>query len=125
MVNGKELILTHKNLDAWKEAIKLTIEIYNLTKSFPKEELYGITNQIRRSAVSIPSNIAEGCARQSSKETIQFLHIALGSAAELETQLIISNELKYSKDTNEIFNTLNHIRKLVVGLIKFQRAKNE
>jgi len=112
-------------LDAWKEAIKLTIEIYTLTKSFPKEELYGITNQIRRSAVSIPSNIAEGCARQTAKETIQFLHIALGSAAELETQLIIANELKYSKDTNEIFNTLNHIRKLVVGLIKFQKAKNE
>lgn len=125
MVNGKEIVLTHKNLDAWKESIKLTVEIYNLTKTFPKDEAYGITKQIRRSAVSIPSNIAEGCARQTAKDTIHFLHMALGSAAELETQLIIAGELKYCSDINELFAKLNRIRKLIVGLIKFQKAKSE
>jgi len=112
--------LTHKNLDAWKEAIKLTIEIYTLTKSFPKEELYGITNQIRRSAVSIPSNIAEGCARQTAKETIQFLHIALGSAAELETQLIIANNLNYinEHEFESLLEKLYAISRMTQGLIK-------
>lgn len=81
--------MTHKNLEAWKESINLVVDIYKITQQFPKDELYGLTNQIRRSAVSIPSNIAEGCARQTPKETAQFLHISLGSVAELETQLII------------------------------------
>lgn len=115
--------MTHKNLEAWKESIKLTIEIYKLTQKFPNDELYGLTNQIRRSAVSIPSNIAEGCARQTPKETIQFLHISLGSIAELETQLIISNELGYTKNINEIFEKIIRIRKLIVGLIKFHKTK--
>lgn len=117
--------MTHKNLEAWKESIKLTIEVYNLTRDFPKEELYGITNQIRRSAVSIPSNIAEGCARQTTKETIQFLHIGLGSVAELETQLIIASELEYSKNINDVFDKITHVRKLIVGLIKFHKNKKE
>lgn len=117
--------MTHKNLDAWKESIKLTIEIYKLTQDLPKEEIYGLTNQIRRSAVSIPSNIAEGCARQTTKETIQFLHIALGSTAELETQLIITNELGYTKNIDEMFDKIIRIKKLIVGLIKFHKSKKE
>ena len=115
--------MTHKQLDAWKEAIKLTVEIYTISKVFPKDEIYGLTNQIRRSAISIPSNIAEGCARQTSKETIQFLHIALGSNAELETQLIIANELNYITNADEIFDKINLIKKLIIGLIKFHKTK--
>jgi len=122
-VNGKGQLLTHKQLETWKESIKLTTEIYKLTQSFPKEELYGLTNQVRRSAVSIPSNIAEGCARQTTKETIQFLHIALGSVAELETQLIIANELSYTQNIVEIFDKIVRIRKLIIGLIKFHKKE--
>ena len=122
-MNGKGQLLTHKQLETWKESIKLTTEIYKLTQSFPKEELYGLTNQVRRSAVSIPSNIAEGCARQTTKETIQFLHIALGSVAELETQLIIANELSYTQNIVEIFDKIVRIRKLIIGLIKFHKKE--
>ena len=86
---------THKDLDVWKKSVSLVTSIYEVTKTFPKDEIYGITNQIRRSAVSIPSNIAEGSARKGEKEFIQFLYISLGSLAELETQLIIANNLKY------------------------------
>lgn len=78
---------THRDLDVWKKSVSLVTSIYEITKSFPKEEIYGLTNQIRRAAVSVPSNIAEGSARQGNKEFIQFLYIALGSLTELETQL--------------------------------------
>src|SRR5690606_35660521 len=81
---------THKDLEVWKKSIELVTEIYQVTKNFPKEEIYGLTSQIRRSAVSVPSNIAEGAARQFNKEYIQFLYIALGSLMELDTQLIIA-----------------------------------
>jgi four helix bundle protein len=85
----------HKELDVWKESVELVTEIYTATRLFPKEEVYGLTNQVRRAAVSIPSDIAEGAARQTSKEFMQFLYIALGSVAELETQLIIAENLHY------------------------------
>ena len=88
---------THKDLDVWKKSVSLVTSIYEVTKTFPKDDIYGLTNQIRRSAVSIPSNIAEGSARKGEKEFIQFLYISLGSMAELETQLIIANNLKYVK----------------------------
>ena len=84
---------THKDLDVWKLGIELVQEVYEVTKVFPKEEMYGLTSQIRRAAVSIPSNIAEGYARESIKELIRFLYISLGSLSELETQLIISIKL--------------------------------
>lgn len=84
---------SHKDLEVWKRSVELVKTIYEITKSFPKEELYGLTNQMRRSAISIPSNIAEGAARNHNKEFIQFLYITLGSIAELETQIIISKKL--------------------------------
>ena len=115
--------MTHKNLEAWKSSMKLTVDIYNITQNFPKDELYGITNQIRRSAVSIPSNIAEGSARQTIKETMQFLYISLGSIAELETQLLISQELNYIKDAKEILDKLNFVKGLILGLIKYFKTK--
>lgn len=90
----------HKNLTVWKKRIELVKLIYLNTKSYPKEELFGLVSQIRRSVVSIPSNIAEGYGRGSKKECEHFLYIALGSASELETQLIISNELEYLSEDN-------------------------
>lgn len=90
---------THKDLDVWELGIKLVEVIYAFTKYFPKEEIYGLTSQLRRSAISVPSNIAEGYARAGNKELIHFLYIALGSLSELETQIIISINLKYIKMT--------------------------
>jgi four helix bundle protein len=86
---------THKDLLVWQKSIVLVTEIYLLTKDFPKGELYGIISQIRRSSISVPSNIAEGAGRKSSKEFKQFLFIALGSLSELETQIMIAKNLKY------------------------------
>ena len=87
--------------------------------------MYGLTSQIRRSAVSIPSNIAEGAGRNHNKEFIQFLYIALGSLAELETQLIISNKIQFLNEAflNEIINKLNLIRSQIAGLIKYLKSK--
>lgn len=115
----------HKDLDVWKNSISLVKNIYEITKSFPKEELYGLTNQMRRAAVSIPSNIAEGAARNHDKEFIQFLYISLGSLSELETQLIISFELNYLSENllNELINRLNQIRAQISGLIKYLDKK--
>ena len=112
---------THKDLDVWKRSIDLVIEIYSLTKKFPSNEKYGLISQMQRCAVSIPSNIAEGAARASKKEFSHFLSISLGSLAELDTQLIISNKLKYINDKE--YNKVNldkivKIRKMIVGLKK-------
>jgi len=111
---------THQDLDVWRKSIDLVTEIYKVTDSYPKSELYGLTNQIRRCAVSIPSNIAEGAARTSVKEFAQYLSIALGSIAELETQLIVSNNLKLLEKTNFDFlmDSIVTIRKMIVGLKK-------
>lgn len=114
----------HKNLEAWKEAIKFVTKIYLVTNKFPKEELYGIVSQIRRSAISIPSNLAEGCARRSSKETSRFIDIALGSIAELETQLIISQNLGYLNNLDELLEDLNKTSALVSGLKKYLDKKS-
>lgn len=114
---------THKDLDCWKKGIELVTEVYKVTKSFPKEEIYGLTNQIRRAAVSIPSNIAEGAARNSEKEFTQFLYIALGSLSELETQFIISKNLEYIEEEkfNYIVSIITHVKKLILGLIKYEK----
>ena len=115
--------MDHKNLEAWKEATKFVTEIYRITQDFPQHELYGLTNQIRRSAVSIPANISEGCARQSDKETIQFLYISIGSIAELETELLIAQNLGYVSNIDEIMEKLIKIRSLILGLIKYLKNK--
>lgn len=95
-------------------------EVYKVTGGFPREETYGLTSQIRKSAVSLPSNIAEGAARNSKKEFIQFLHIALGSCAELETQLLIARELGYAS-SEEVFGKLGRVRFMLLGLIRSLR----
>ena len=96
----------------------MVTEIYKLTKQFPKEEVYGITSQIRRAAVSIPSNIAEGAARNSPKEYKRFLHISLGSVSELETLLLIVDELNYCNIIDSYMNTINRIRKIILRFTK-------
>ena len=111
---------SHKDLNVWQKAIDLVVLIYQITKSFPKEELYALTNQMCRCASSIPANIAEGSGRRNIGEFRQFLHIALGSAAELETYLVISEKLGYlTNDAKEdATNLLNEIMRMLVGLIR-------
>ena len=118
---------SHKNLNAWQEAMDLVTSVYNVTGKFPDQEKYGLTSQMRRAAVSIPANIAEGAGRNSDKELIQFLYISLGSLEELETMIIIGSNLKYfeSKKINEVEEKIVHIRKLLIGLIKYLKNKNK
>lgn len=115
-----EKIKNFQDLRIWQRGIEVVKDIYILTKIFPKEELYGLTSQMRRSAVSIPSNIAEGFRRYHNKEYKQFLYIVLGSCAELETQIIIANELDYINETNktELIEKIKYICRMTVKLIK-------
>ena len=119
------MVRTHKDLDVWKKSIAFVTEIYRVSKDFPKEEIYGITNQLRRSAVSIPSNISEGAGRSSDKEFAYFISIALGSIAETETQLIIVKNLRYLSEYEfePLMTTLTEIRKMTLGLKKFIHDK--
>lgn len=107
-----------KELIVWQKAMELVTLEYQVTKQFPKEELYGLTSQIRRSAVSIPSNIAEGQARQSTKEFLNFISISQGSRAELETQVMIAERLGYIKEetVNPLMNLIEEVTKLQWGL---------
>lgn len=111
---------THRDLKVWNDSISFVTKIYQITNNFPKEELFGITSQIRRAAVSIPSNIAKGAARTSKKEFNNFLSIALGSASELETQLIISKNLNYLdiESFNNTTDDLTQIQRMIGGLMK-------
>jgi four helix bundle protein len=113
----------YKKLDVWNESVSLVTEIYVLTNSFPNSEKFGIVNQINRSAVSIPSNIAEGAGRLSQKEFVQFLGYAIASSFELETQLIIAWNLNYieTKQKEEVIEKLNIIQRKIHGLIKSLR----
>jgi four helix bundle protein len=106
----------HYKLEAWKSAMTLVGGAYQITRSFPKEELYGLTSQMRRAAVSIPSNLAEGAARTGQKEFAQFLSIAKGSLSELETQLLISADLGYLDQKHEIFKRAERVSTLLSGL---------
>jgi len=116
---------THKDLDIWKKSIEMVTKIYELTSNFPKGELYGLTNQIRRAAVSVPSNIAEGSGRESTKEFLHFLYYSKGSLAELETQLIIAFNLNYiSKEQKQEFDIyFVSILKMLSNLIKSLKMK--
>ena len=110
----------YKELKVWQESVGLVTEIYKATQSFPSEERFGLTSQIRRSAVSIPSNISEGAARNSKNEFNQFLGISLGSTAELETQLIIANNLKYLPEEKllSFSSIIEAIQKMLFNLQK-------
>ena len=115
-----EKIKNFQDLRIWQKGMEVVKDIYIVTKKFPKEELYGLTSQMRRSAVSIPSNIAEGFRRYHNKEYKQFLYITMGSCAELETQIIIAHELDYLNDIDkiEIIEKLKYIFRMINQLIK-------
>ena len=110
----------YKELIVWKKSMKLVVEIYRLTKHFPSNEKFGLTSQMQRSAVLIPSNIAEGWSRNYDKVFIQFLNTAQGSAAELETQLILAAELKFTTEDSitELLNLVVRIKKMIQSLIQ-------
>ncbi len=116
-------IKTHKDLDAWKESMVLAEELYRVTKDFPSDEKFGLASHLRRAAVSIPSNIAEGATRNSSKELIQFLYIALASSSEVETQLLLSDRLGYIFGGSKVMEQLSKVRKLLIGLIRSIKDK--
>lgn len=116
-------IRSHKDLKVWQESMDLVTEIYRLSDCFPENEKYGLTSQIRRCAISIPSNIAEGCARKGNRELLQFLYVSLGSLAELETQYEIAQNLKYIKESEEIRNKIIFIRIMLSNLIKSIKNK--
>ncbi|WP_026838080.1 four helix bundle protein [Gillisia sp. JM1] len=108
---------SHKDLTVYKTSIDLVVAVYNLTKSFPGEERFGLTSQLRRAVVSIPSNIAEGAARNSKKEFIRFLYISLGSLAEVETQLEIAGRLKFISENKELEEQSIYIRRMLLKII--------
>ncbi len=108
-----------KKLNVWQKARLLVKKIYLITKKFPKEELFGLTSQIRRASISVLSNIAEGAGRDSEKDFKRFLDIANGSAFELETQIILSFDLEYinAKEMDSLLFTIEEIQKMIYGLI--------
>lgn len=114
---------THKYLDIWHRGIRLVEQTCKSTRGFPREEIYGLTSQIRRAAVSYPSNIAEGAARSSKKEFVQFLYVSLGSLSEVETQLILAQKLEYVK-TDELLQEVEALRRMTLNFIKYLKSKN-
>jgi len=113
-------IINFRDLDIWQKGIEIVKDIYTIVRKFPKLELYSLTNQMQRASLSIPTNIAEGFNRFHNKEYKQFLYIALGSCAELETQVEIATELKYINEENKkiILEKINHESRMITNLIK-------
>ncbi len=109
----------YKDLEVWKEAINLVTYIYGITNNYPQAEIYGLTNQVRRCVVSIPSNISEGIVKHSDKETLRYLDIALGSLAELDTQMVISQNLGYISNYENVELQISKVRALLSGLISY------
>jgi len=118
-------IRSFKDLEIWKRGTLLVEDIYAVTRAFPKEEIYVLTSQLRRSAISISSNIAEGFARFHNKEYKQFLYVSLGSCAELTTQIIIASRLKYigGAKADDLLDKIDEISRMTMGLIKKLNAK--
>ncbi|RZK99406.1 MAG: four helix bundle protein [Pedobacter sp.] len=117
-------INSFKDLDVWIKSRILVKDIYLTTQSFPKEEFYGLISQMRRAAVSIPSNIAEGCGRKYPKESLQFFAISRGSLYELETQIFIAHDLKYIQEAslNLILSSIDANKKLINGFMNYYRT---
>ncbi|MEA3369666.1 MAG: four helix bundle protein [Candidatus Ratteibacteria bacterium] len=116
---GKK-IKNFRDLNIWQKGIEIVEDIYKITKTFPKDEHYGLTAQMRRCSISIPLNVAEGFARRHNKEYKQFLNITLGSCAELETQIEISLRLEYLTEStyDKLLEKLNHITRMIINLSK-------
>jgi len=116
-----------KNLIVWQKSFALILEVYEVTKTFPRDEQYGLISQMRRAAVSIAANIAEGYERQHRKEYLQFLGMSKGSLGELETYLLLSKELKYFTESEFSFleNKRNEVARLLIGLISSLSRKKQ
>ena len=113
----------YTDLEVWQESRKLANYIYGLTKSFPKEEQFGLTNQMRRAVVPVSSNIAEGCGRQTAKDTINFLHISRGSLYEIETQCFVSLDQQYinQEQFEDVYKGIQTCKRLLNGFINYYR----
>ena len=122
-----EKIKSFTDLIAWKEAHKLVLMIYKITKNFPKDELFGLTNQIKRASVSISSNIAEGFSRRSDLEKKQFYYLSLGSLTEVQNQLLIAKDVEYINNNifKEIADQTVTVGKLVNSLLKYVKSKSK
>jgi len=116
----KGMIRSFKDLIVWQKAFQLCLDVYRATKVFPKDERYGLISQIRRAAVSVPSNIAEGHGLKSKAEYIQFLYVAYGSICELETQILIADDLNLTKDGSlkKVHDSLGDVERMLKRLIK-------
>jgi four helix bundle protein len=114
------MLRSYKDLKVWQKSYQLCLDIYKLTKGFPKEELYSLTSQIRRSAISVPSNIAEGYGRKTTSDYLRFLYIAYGSNCELETQILLTGDLGYSKpeQLKNIQENIGEVERMLKALIK-------
>lgn len=114
-------IESYQDLEVWKQTKELVIHIYQVTKSFPKDEQFGLTNQLRRAAVSVPSNIAEGCGRNHFKDSIQFFFISRGGLYEMETQILIAVDLGYVNDSDKksILEKIKSCKRLLNGFINY------
>jgi four helix bundle protein len=117
---------THERLDVWKKAVDFVVEIYRATEDFPKDERFGLVSQLRRAAVSIPANLAEGAARSFPKETLHFISNAQGSASEVATELIIANRLGYLKAEvhTQLEESCREISRMMTGLAQYMRSKS-
>jgi four helix bundle protein len=115
---------TFRDILVWEKSHQFALQVYRFTQSFPKSELYGITQQIRRSSASVPTNIAEGCGRHGDRDFVRFLDIALGSANEADYQLLLSQDLGYlkEKDYRDSHGKITEIQKMLVSFIKKIRA---
>lgn len=114
--------MDYKELDVWVQARELVKRVYELSGTFPKEEQFSLTSQLRRCVISISSNIAEGCGRQTAKETIHFLHIARGSLFEAETQILLAKDLRLTEtDVDGILSEVERVKKLLNGFINYHK----
>jgi len=119
------MLRSYKDLKVWQKSYQLSLLVYEVTSEFPKSELYGLVSQMRRAAIAIPSNIAEGYARQYSKEYIQFLSVAYSSASELETQILLAHDLGFLKeeDFKKVYGLQQEVAKMLYRLMESLRKK--
>ncbi len=124
MGEGGQMRRNHRNLRVWQSALDLVDDVYRFTAKFPKEELYGLSSQMRRAAVSVPSNIVEGCARSGTKELIHFLNIASGSLSELDTQIEIARRQGYLADAELLVSRIDGVFAMLVALMASLKRKD-
>jgi four helix bundle protein len=120
------MLKNYKELNVWQKSYKLCLDVYRITASFPKEEKFGLTSQVRRSAVSVPSNIAEGYGRKTTADYVRYLYIAYGSNCELETQMMLSRDLDYIGNAaiKEYIDEINEVERMLKALIKSLEDKH-